>query len=432
MTLVGPPCDNRCMLAQFSFRRRDDHRVVAGVAGGFADRHGIDAIVVRCALVVLSFGGGLGVVLYAVGALLSSGDAPVVDARPRYSQAKDQGRNASVACVALGVTLVVRSSGLWLGDAFMWPMITLAAGVAVLGVMRPDVAPRSAGGPDPRAQLGELSTGRHPRVRLIVGAGLVALGLAMVGSGQGLSSGIRAGAWATAVTIMGIALVLGPWLARLAQQAAAERRERIRANEREAMAAHLHDSVLQTLALIQRTADDPRRTITLARQQERELREWLYGTAGATDETLAAAVRAMAHEVETAYDVRVELVVVGDAPMDVELVSFVAALREACVNSAKHSGVAEMSVFVEATHGAVEAFVRDRGRGFDRSDAAPDRRGIAQSIEARIERLGGSAHVASTPGEGTEVRLTVPRRSAPSAPTIGHADSHAAAAGSSR
>ncbi len=429
MTLVDPPCDNRCMPTALSFSRRDERRVLAGVAGGFADRHGIDAVVVRCAIVVLSFAGGLGVVLYAVLALLSSGDVPGGNVRSGLRHPDDQGRNASVACVTLGVTLVVRSSGLWLGDAFMWPMIALVAGVAVLDVMRPDPTTRSAdSGPGSSLQLGELGSGRHPRLRLIVGAGLVALGLALVGSRQGVSSGLRVGAWATAITIVGVALVLGPWLVRLTQQATAERRERIRANEREAMAAHLHDSVLQTLALIQRTADDPRRTITLARQQERELREWLYGTAATTDETLAAAVRTMTHEVETAYDVRVELVMVGDAAMDADLVSVVAALREACVNSAKHSGVTEMSVFVEAAAGTVQAFVRDRGRGFDRDDAAPDRRGIAQSIEGRIQRLGGTAHVESTPGQGTEVRLSVPRR-APST-TAGH--SQAAIPGSGR
>ncbi|MCU1359423.1 MAG: ATP-binding protein [Ilumatobacteraceae bacterium] len=385
-----------------AFDRRADRRVLAGVAGGFADRHGLDAVVVRCAIVVLSFAGGLGVVLYAIGALLSSSDP--VDAVPHPH---DQRRNASVACVALGLTFMVRSSGLWLGDPFMWPMIVVVAGIGLLGVVRP---PSDAGTSLGTQQLGELASGRHARTRLIAGALLIAFGLVMVGTGSDVSSGIRVGAWATAITIIGVALVLGPWLARLAQEAAAERRERIRATERAAMAAHLHDSVLQTLALIQRTADDPRRTITLARQQERELREWLYGTGETTTETLGAAVRSMAHDVETAYDVRVEVVLVGDAAMDADLVSFVAALREACVNAAKHSGVSEMSVFVESTDDAIEAFVRDRGRGFDRSDAAPDRRGIVQSIEGRLDRLGGSAVVDSTPGTGTEVRLNLPRR----------------------
>jgi signal transduction histidine kinase len=135
------------------------------------------------------------------------------------------------------------------------------------------------------------------------------------------------------------------------------------------------------------------------------------------------AVRSTAHEVETAYDVRVEVVLVGDAPMDADLVSFVAALREACVNAAKHSGVAEMSVYVESTPDAIEAFVRDRGWGFDRDDTTPDRRGIAQSIEVRLERMGGSAVVDSVVGEGTEVRLRLPRRQ-----TTAHAPVQAAQA----
>lgn len=409
MTLPECPCDNRRVSSPWTFSRRADRRLLAGVAGGFADRHGIDAVVVRCAIVVLTFAGGLGVVLYAVGALLSPGD-PV----PAAPAVVDQRRNVSVACIALGVALVVRSTGLWLGDELMGPLLVVVAGVGVIGVMRPELGNGAPLRADANA-LAPLATGRRARVRLFVGAGLVALGLILVASGSGVSSGVRMGAWATAITIVGVALALGPWLARLAQEASAERRERIRATERAAMAAHLHDSVLQTLALIQRTADDPRRTITLARQQERELREWLYGTGATADRTLGAAVRSMAHDVEAAYDVRVELVVVGDAPVDGDLAAFVASMREACVNAAKHSGVSDMSVFVEVTPDAVEAFVRDRGAGFDRAalggGAVADRRGIAESIEARLERLGGTAIVESTVGEGTEVRLRLPRGS---------------------
>jgi signal transduction histidine kinase len=237
---------------------------------------------------------------------------------------------------------------------------------------------------------------------------------------------VRVGAFATALTVIGVATLVGPWLTRLAQEAAAERRERIRSQEREAMAAHLHDSVLQTLALIQRTADDPRRTVTLARQQERELREWLYGprdARGAMVDSLAAALRRAASEVEAAYDVRIEMVIVGDAPMDDAVDALTQATREACVNAAKHSGVDEVSVYAEVragsgvagsmTGGVAEVFVRDRGRGFDRSTAAPDRRGIAQSIEARVERVGGSARIDSSPGEGTEVQLSAPVREMP-------------------
>jgi len=385
-----------------TFHRRDDGRVIAGVAGGFADRHGVDPTLVRGALVVLTLAGGLGLVLYALGALLAG---PPIESNSGH--AYDRQRNFAVAFVVVGLLLVVRSTGLWLGDAVMLPLVAVATGLVVLGVVRPEVGEHPwqvlAGSP-----LTESSSGRRARVRLAAGAVLVAFGLVLVGVQEDASSSVRVGAFATALTVVGVAILVGPWLTRLAQEAAAERRERIRANEREAMAAHLHDSVLQTLALIQRTADDPRRTITLARQQERELRAWLYGTRDTSVDTLAAALRRTAQEVEAAYDVRIEVVMVGDAAMDDSVDAITAAAREACVNAAKHSGVMEVSVYAEVNGESIEVFVRDRGRGFDRADAAPDRRGIAQSIEARLERVGGIARIDSTPGEGTEVQLSVP------------------------
>ncbi|MEZ5251912.1 MAG: ATP-binding protein, partial [Ilumatobacteraceae bacterium] len=234
-------------------------------------------------------------------------------------------------------------------------------------------------------------------------------GLLLVGAREGTSSSVRVGAIATALTVIGVVVLVGPWLTRLAQEAAAERRERIRVQEREAMAAHLHDSVLQTLALIQRTADDPRRTITLARQQERELRAWLYGArASSSSTTLASSLRQVVHEVESAYDVQVDLVVVGDAPVGDAVDALVAATREACINAAKHAGTTEVSVFAEVRDGAAEVFVRDRGVGFDRATVAADRRGIAHSIEGRLDRVGGTAQVESAPGAGTEVQMRAP------------------------
>jgi signal transduction histidine kinase/phage shock protein PspC (stress-responsive transcriptional regulator) len=393
-----------------SFAKQHDGRVLAGVASGFAVQHGVDVVLVRAALVVLSFAGGLGILLYALGAVLASPEgAEVGDAHPHDLQ-----RTASVACISLGLVMVVRSTGLWLGDAVMLPILVIATGLVLLWVMRPATAERAAER-FAAGQLVDVASGRHARARLLAGAVLVSAGVAMVGLGRSVSTSVRIGAFATSVTIIGVALVLGPWLTRLAQQASADRRERIRATEREAMAAHLHDSVLQTLALIQRTADDPRRTVALARQQERELRDWLYGGAATAAGTLGGAVHAMAEDVEVTYHVRVEVVVVGDRPIDDDLGALVAAMREACVNAAKHSGTDEVSVYVEVTAEAVEAFVRDRGCGFDRSDAAPDRRGIAQSIEARLERVGGSATIDSVLGEGTEVQLRVPVRDTTSA-----------------
>jgi signal transduction histidine kinase len=383
-----------------TFQRSDDGRVVAGVAAGFSRRHGVDPMVVRGALVVLTFAAGLGLVLYALGAAVSEpAPAPGQSAEP--STPVDTRRNLAVALVAFGLMLLVRSTGLWLGDSVMLPLTVLAAGVVVLGLVRTE---------DDRAtRLSELMSGRHARVRIVMGAGLLVLGLISVGTANRVSGTLRVGVFAAAASIVGLALLLGPWITRLAQSAAEERSDRIRAEEREAMAAHLHDSVLQTLALIQRNADDPRRTASLARQQEHELRAWLFGDTGPSAATLTGAMQAMAREVEQRHDVRIDLVMVGDAPLDELGSALVAAAREACVNAAQHSGDVSVSVYVEVTADSIEAFVRDRGRGFDPSATVTDRHGITQSIEGRIERVGGTVEIDSSPGAGTEVLLRVPR-----------------------
>jgi len=197
-------------------------------------------------------------------------------------------------------------------------------------------------------------------------------------------------------------------VARLVRQLGDERRERIRSEERADMAAHLHDSVLQTLALIQRHADAPQQARSLARRQERELRAWLYesrrSSPGDTDpDSLAAALDRVTDEVEADHGVAVDVVVVGDCRVDEHVDALVAAVREAVLNAAKHSDAAEVSVYAEVADGRVEAFVRDRGRGFDPAAVNGDRRGITHSIVRRMARHGGRAEVHSTPGEGTEV-----------------------------
>ena len=202
-----------------------------------------------------------------------------------------------------------------------------------------------------------------------------------------------------------LALVLGPYL----WQLAAERTERIRLAERAAMAARIHDSVLQTLALVQRDADDAPRVRALARRQERELRRWLYGRGydGAT--TVADALADAVAEVEEAHLTQIELATSGDAPLDGTLGELVLAAREAMVNAAKHAQSDEISVYAEVEDAAVAIYVRDRGVGFDQAAVAADRRGIAESIEGRLRAAGGSATITSSPGNGTEVELTMPR-----------------------
>ena len=187
-----------------------------------------------------------------------------------------------------------------------------------------------------------------------------------------------------------------------------ERRERIRSEERAELAAHLHDSVLQTLALIQRT-DQAREMVALARNQERELRAWLGGREPLAGDTVAGAIEKAAASVEMQFKVPVEVVTVGDMPLDDRLQAIVEACREATVNAAKHSGADQVSIYVEVEPEAVTAFVRDKGAGFDPEAVAPDRRGIAESIRGRMQRSGGSASIVTEPDGGTEVQLSIPR-----------------------
>jgi len=210
-----------------------------------------------------------------------------------------------------------------------------------------------------------------------------------------------------------------PWWVRLMRELGEERRERIIEAERAEIAAHLHDSVLQTLALIQRQSDEPREVLRLARGQERELRHWLYGPTGygrsarasgepTLDSGLAAAITAAAAEVEDTYAINVRPVVVGDRPLDDGLRALVLAAREAMVNAAKHAKVGEVSAYVEVEPTEVHVFVRDRGIGFDPDAVSDDRHGLADSIHGRMKRHGGAVRLRSTPGEGTEVHLSMP------------------------
>jgi signal transduction histidine kinase len=212
------------------------------------------------------------------------------------------------------------------------------------------------------------------------------------------------------LAVAGLTVVFGPYLGRLARELGDERRERVRTEERDAMAAHLHDSVLQTLALVQRRADQPREVVALARAQERELRAWLYGRAGEREaDSFAAAVEAIAAEIEAMHGIDVDVVTVGDCPVAGDVLALLAATREAIVNAAKHSGADAVSVYVEVEPAKVGVSVRDRGKGFDPATVPDDRRGIADSIRARLQRHGGKATVTSAPGEGTEVELEVRR-----------------------
>lgn len=248
--------------------------------------------------------------------------------------------------------------------------------------------------------------------QVVVGAMLVATGAGLLVTAHG-SSGARRDMVAAAAVCAGLALVAGPWWWRLSHDLTEESQERIRTQERDEVAAHIHDSVLQTLALIQRNCGKPKTVATLARQQERELRSWLYGTPPVTDpeESLAAALQRVSDEVEDLHGVNVETVEVGDCPVDEHLAALVASSREALANAARHSGVAAVSAYLEVEPHQVTVFVRDRGCGFDPEHVPDDRHGIAESIVGRMSRHGGKANIRSHTDEGTEVELVMPRDS---------------------
>jgi signal transduction histidine kinase len=219
---------------------------------------------------------------------------------------------------------------------------------------------------------------------------------------------------AALAVLVAVALIFAPSWRRLVRSLAAERGERIRSQERADVGAHLHDSVLQTLALIQRSAEDPKQVAALARRQERELRGWLAGgDSHEPEDTLAGALDTAAAEVEGTAGGSVEVVAVGDCPLDERGGAVLGAAREAMLNAAKFAGQAPVSVYAELSGERIEVFVRDRGAGFDPATVPPERRGVRESIVGRMRRAGGSATVRALPGGGTEVGIAIEREPRP-------------------
>jgi signal transduction histidine kinase/phage shock protein PspC (stress-responsive transcriptional regulator) len=399
--------ERRGFLGLGLFRARD-HRILGGVAGGVGARLGVDPIVARIGFVMLALCGGVGAVAYLVlWAAVPENDGSAKTRPPGMRRA------VAIGLVVLGIMILLREAGLWFGDALAFSIGLAGLGAAVIWLRSDD---------DERARWGRLTArgpealpslvraGRIGKTRLVVGALLLASGVAFFLAASDALVAAPAVVLAVGATIAGLGLVFGPWAWRLAHQLAEERRERIRSQERTEMAAHLHDSVLQTLALIQRT-DSARDMVALARGQERELRAWLSGKPLRRENSVAGAIESSAAAVELQFKVPVEVVTVGDVRLDERLQPIVDATREATINAAKHSGAERISVYVEVERDAVAAYVRDDGKGFDPAAVAADRRGIADSIRGRMERSGGSAVIVSEPGAGTEVQLALPMTS---------------------
>ncbi|MGA5409866.1 PspC domain-containing protein [Streptomyces lavendulocolor] len=400
--------------------RSADGRMLGGVARGLAGHLGLPVIWVRLVFLALFLADGLGVLVYAVfwivvplGVGGRSGPRSVFATGPdgrRRLRKPDKGQVVALVALTIGAIGFVTSVDLG-GEAnrYVWP--TLLVGVGVVLVWRQADNARRASWTEPggRKRLFQL-------VRGLAGVALVGMGLTVFMVVRGSAAQLGTALTAAIAVLAGMALLAGPWLVRMSQDLSEERTMRIRAQERAEVAAHVHDSVLHTLTLIQRHAEDPGEVRRLARAQERELRNWLYrpeGTGKDEDEepdTLAEAVKRTAAEVEDAHGVPLEVVVVGDCPLDEGLAAQMQAAREAMVNAAKYGGGGgAVQVYAEVEGRTVFVSVRDRGPGFDLDSVPADRMGVRESIIGRMQRNGGTARLRSVPGDGTEVELEMER-----------------------
>jgi signal transduction histidine kinase/phage shock protein PspC (stress-responsive transcriptional regulator) len=396
--------------------RDPGHRVVAGVAAGLAQHLSVPTIAVRIAFIAMLPLDGMGALLYAAfWAVLPVTPGPLGEPPAR----RDRRQVVPLLALALGIVLVSQLSGFGGGATGVigWLVAMIAVGAGVIWHLAD---------PDRRRQWREAvpqmpwlgvvldeTDRRGYLIRLIGGGLLIVAGIIgilfvfPVFSSSGVGSALN-GLIFAAVALAGLAVVVAPLLWRVFSQLRSEREARIREQERAEIAAMVHDQVLHTLALIQRNAGDAKGVLRLARGQERSLRNWLYKPAAVSCEVLSAALEEAVAEVEDTYAVAVESVVVGDLDVDDRVGALVAAAREAMVNAAKHAKVQTISLYAEAEPDKVSVFVRDRGVGFDLSTVEHDRHGVRGSIIGRMERHGGKAEIRSEPGDGTEVRLTMP------------------------
>ena len=368
---------------------------------------------VRITLVVLLGFNGLGLLLYAVFWAVLPQQLPTGEPKPR----RDLALLLPFGAIGLGVIML---QGLLAGDNGVagtagWLVAITAVGAGVIW-HQSDPTRRGQWADNP-AQLPWLaavvaeSDRRSFLFRFIGGGVLVAVGIIGILAVYGPAGNVETvfnGVIFALVGLIGVGVVVAPLLWRTFSQLRSEREGRIREQERAEVAAMIHDQVLHTLALIQRNSTDIKEVQRLARGQERSLRNWLYKPTASPTERFAAALEQASAEVEDTYAISVETVVVGDTQCDEGVAALVAAAREALVNAARHSGVQTVSLYAEVEADELSVFVRDRGAGFDLAAVAETRHGVRGSIIGRMRRHGGKAEIRSTPGDGTEVRLTLP------------------------
>jgi signal transduction histidine kinase len=408
-------------------RRDPAAGMLAGVCAGIGKRLGIDPLLLRIVFAVTTLASGVGAVAYVFAWIMlpTEGETAPAATTQRGQAARDHRAAAQVA-VGVGFLLIAtllafRELGLPFSDTLTWPLVLVASGGALIwrqSVGAPDtradrLAPSAPSSATTTATRPAATAQSRPVVisRIGIGVTLVVTAAVVFLQVSGALAATADVALVAVVVVIALFVIFAPFFVRLLTSLSAERAERIRSQERAEVAAHLHDSVLQTLALVQKRASDPREVAALARRQERELRTWLTGAPprAAGERWLVAALEAAAEEIDEAHGVAVDVVAVGDAPLDRDGEALVAAAREAMLNAAKFGDGAAVAVYAEAGDERLQVFVRDRGPGFDPADVPHDRRGVRDSIIGRMERHGGRAAINASPGGGTEVELVLDR-----------------------
>jgi signal transduction histidine kinase/phage shock protein PspC (stress-responsive transcriptional regulator) len=419
----GPPTPEEPGQGRPKATRVPEGSMLGGVCTGLARHLGWPVVVIRVGFVALLTVQFVGAIAYGALWLLmppeSATKAPGLESatragmrdRDRPKRRMDWGMLVALVALGSGLLWIVQTTHLGISQKLFWPVAFACAGAALVWRQADSARQKQwKAEADGKVWLAPfVARGGWPAiVRVVLGLSLVGAAFGIVVAQQGSFEQLPEVMAMTTLALAGLAIVLAPWLYRSRSALNEARAAKVRADARADMAAHLHDSVLQTLALIQRQADDPKAVQQLARRQERELRSWLYGEQ-LSELTLKAALMGAAAEVEDERGIPVEVIVVGDCETSDSVQALVRAAREAMVNAAKHSGADKIDVYAEVDEDTVEVFVRDRGKGFDPDTVDEDRMGVRGSIIERMARHGGVAEIRSTPGGGAEVRLEINR-----------------------
>ncbi|HEY5103552.1 MAG TPA: PspC domain-containing protein [Acidimicrobiales bacterium] len=404
---------------QRPFRRGVGNAILGGVCGGLAIRLGVRERTVRVIFSLLALISGLGLLLYMLLwlTLPRSGEGHVI-AQRILGKRRELHRTLLGFIVVLASMIILFRLGIPSFGIYTWPVLLSAAGI--VGVWR-------GSSPDERRHLEDLvksaplirvppsKSRKNFWLRVLLGSVFIFVGLRSLSHIHGVWGGATPQLFGTLIVIVGVLILLAPWWLETLSELSGERRARVRVEERANVAAHLHDSVLQTLTLIERAAGDETAVVRLARKQERELRQWLFDPnqedSGAATSTYSSLLHNIENEIESDYGVKVELVIVGDCDASDAVLALIAAGREAAINAARWSGAGSLSIFAEVETNNITLFVRDQGQGFDVDAVPSDRRGIALSIRQRMNQHGGTVSIKSIIGAGSEVQLALPRSS---------------------